>query len=152
MIESKGLYWNETQSLAGSLSLYTDDPLILDHFVLSWTTLFGPFFAIKIEKCKFFAFFDFFSIFWNRKIPLFSKFFKKLPKFFSKFFKNFVFSKFWRFQKIEKKSKNAKNLHFSIFTAKKWEKTSGYEQKKWLQTKGSSVYPLQHCTTLKGFQ
>ena len=62
----------------------------------------------------------FFSIFWNRKIPLFSK-----------FFKNFVFSKFWRFQKIGKKSKNAKNLCFSIFIAKKGPNRVVQDRTKW---------------------
>ena len=46
-----------------SLKKSTVDPPIFDHFFLSLTTLFGPFFAIKIGKCKFLHFFDFVRFF-----------------------------------------------------------------------------------------
>ena len=65
-----------------------------DHFFLNATTLFGPFFAIKIGKGKFFAFSRFFS-----------KVFEKI--------------KMFRFRTIEKKSKSAKNLAFADFYCKK---------------------------------
>ena len=62
-----------------------------------------PFFAIKIGKCKFFAFFDFFSIFRNEKISkkiLFSKFLISKKTFFRNFF---GFEKSEKNQRMQKK-------------------------------------------------
>ena len=97
----------------------TVNPPILDH------PIWAGFFAIKIGKCKFFAFFDFFR---NRKIPLFSKFVKKISKIFKK----------------ENKSKNAKNLRFPIFIAKKGPNRVVKDRKKWSKIGGLTVYGRQN--------
>ena len=83
---------------------------------------FGPFFAIQIGKCKFFAFLDFFSIFRNRKkiektglFEIFSKFFQKNSK----------KSKFFNCEKVKRKSKSAKKIAFSDFYCKKRPKKGG---------------------------
>ena len=88
--------------------IYTDDPPILDHFVLSWTTLFGPFFAIKIEKHKFFAFFDFFSIFWNRQNFEKTKFLKNFEKISAIFWKISKKAEFFDFKKSKKNQRMQK--------------------------------------------
>ena len=71
-----------------------------------------PYFAIKIGKYIFFAFFDFFSDFSKPKK------FRKNVFFEIKNFEKRFFFEIFSFRKIEKKSKNAKKMYFPIFIAK----------------------------------
>ena len=80
---------------------------------------FGPFFAIQIGKCKFFAFLDFFSIFRNRKkiektglFEIFSKFFQKNSK----------TSKFFNCEKSKENQRVQKNCIFRFLLQKKAQK------------------------------
>ena len=75
---------------------------------------------MKIGKCKFFAFFDFFFDLLKGK---------NFEKYVSFKISNFEKKRFFKIFSISKNRKNAKNLHFPIFIAKKgqmgWSKIGG---------------------------
>ena len=103
------------------LYLYTDDPPIFDHFFLSLTTLFGPFFFNKKSENAifFFAFFRFFLFFEIEKFLFFRNFSKICRKIFEIFQKSRFFSNCFYFEKSKKIQRMQKTCIFRFLLQNK---------------------------------